>query len=60
VQVSIQRPVFNELVEGHIADWRRAFESGQVKASGQEGILKLIVNVVERQEERSRLRRARH
>ena len=59
VELSMPRPVFNELAEGHIADWRRAFENGSVKASGQEQILKLIVNVVERQEERSRTRKAR-
>jgi hypothetical protein len=60
VELSIPRPVFNELAEkGHIADWRRAFEIGSVKASGSEQILKLIVNVVERQEERSRTRKAR-
>jgi len=38
---------------------RDAFASGQVKATGQEQILKLISNVVERQEERSRTRRAK-
>jgi hypothetical protein len=60
VQLSLPRPVFNELAEkGHISDWRRAFATGQVKASGQEQILKLIVNVVERQEERTRTRKAR-
>jgi hypothetical protein len=60
VQLSLPRPVFNELAEkGHIAEWRRAFQTGQVKASGQEQILKLIVNVVERQEERTRTRKAR-
>jgi hypothetical protein len=60
VQLFITRPVFNELAEkGHISDWREAFENGTVKASGQEQILKLIVNVVERQEERSRTRKAR-
>jgi hypothetical protein len=60
VQLSIPRPVFNDLAEkGHIADWRQAFATGQVKASGQEQILRLIVNVVERQEERSRTRKAR-
>jgi hypothetical protein len=52
--------VFNDLAEkSHIAEWRRAFQTGQVKASGQEQILKLIVNVVERQEERTRTRKAR-
>jgi hypothetical protein len=60
VQLSIVRPVFNELAEkGHIAEWRQAFATGQVKASGQEQILKLITNVVERQEERDRTRKSR-
>jgi hypothetical protein len=60
VQLSIARPVFNELAEkGHIAEWRQAFATGQVKASGQEQILKLIANVVERQEERDRTRKSR-
>ena len=60
VQLEITRPVFNELAEkGHIADWRRAFAVGQAKATGSEQILKLIVNVVERQEERARTRKAR-
>jgi|SRR4051794_14914031 hypothetical protein len=61
VQLSVPRPVFNELVEkGHIRQWRDAFQTGQAKATGQEQILKLIQNVVERQEERSRTRKARH
>ena len=61
VQLSVPRPVFNELVEkGHIRQWRDAFHTGQAKATGQEQILKLIQNVVERQEERSRTRKARH
>jgi hypothetical protein len=59
VQLFMPRSVFNELAEGHIADWRQAFATGHVKASGSEQILKLIVNVVERQEERDRTRKAR-
>jgi hypothetical protein len=60
VQLFMPRAIFNELAEkGHIADWRDAFENGHAKASGQEAILKLIVNVVERQEERARTRKAR-
>jgi hypothetical protein len=60
VQISIGRPDFNELADrGHIPDWRRAFETGHVKATGPAEILKLIQNVVERQEERSRTRKAR-
>ncbi|MCW3063935.1 MAG: hypothetical protein JWN32_1107 [Solirubrobacterales bacterium] len=60
VQLFMPRAIFNELAEkGHIAEWRDAFENGHAKASGQEAILKLIVNVVERQEERARTRKAR-
>jgi hypothetical protein len=33
---------------------------GDAKATGIEQVLKLIVNVVEKQEERSRTRKARH
>jgi hypothetical protein len=60
VTVSIPRSHFNELAEkGRIKDWREAFEHGDAKATGIDQVIKLIVNVVERQEERSRLRKAR-
>ena len=60
VTVSIQRATFNELAtKGHVADWRRAFERGEAKATGIDQVLRLIAQVVERQEERSRTRRAR-
>ena len=42
-----------------LADWRAAFEHGDAKATGIDQFLRLIVQVVERQEERSRTRRAR-
>ena len=61
VTLSIPRSHFNELAtEGHVRDWREAFETGHAKATGPAELLKLIVNVVERQEERSRTRKARH
>ena len=61
VTLSVSRSHFNELAtKGHVQDWRDAFEHGDAKATGIEQVLKLIVNVVERQEERSRTRRARH
>jgi hypothetical protein len=61
VTLSIPRASFNELAtKGHVKDWREAFEHGDAKATGVEQVLKLIVNVVERQEERSRLRRPKH
>ena len=60
VRLSVPRSHFNELAkEGRIRHWREAFESGHVKATGPEEILKLIRSVVERQEERSRTRKLR-
>jgi hypothetical protein len=60
VTVSVMRSNFNELAEkGRIKDWRAAFEHGDAKATGIEQVIQLIVHVVERQEERSRLRKAR-
>lgn len=60
VTLEVVRARFNELAaRGHIADWREAFEHGEAKATGIEQVIKLIVNVVERQEERSRTRRAK-
>jgi hypothetical protein len=61
VTLEIPRSHFNELAtKGHIKDWRAAFEHGDAKATGIDQVLRLIVQVVERQEERARLRRARH
>jgi hypothetical protein len=61
VRVEIPRAFFNVMAkEGHLADWREAFTYGQAKATGVDQILKLIVHVVEKQEERQRTRRARH
>jgi hypothetical protein len=60
VQLSVQRPAFNQLAtKGHIRDWREAFVHGDAKATGVEQVLKLIINVVERQEERTRTRKAK-
>ena len=61
VRLVVPRANFNELAaEGGIREWHRAFELGHAKAEGSPEILKLIGNVVERQEERSRTRKARH
>lgn len=60
VTLEVRRDRFNELaVKGHVADWRAAFERGDAKATGVEQIIRLIQNVVEKQEERGRARRAR-
>ena len=61
VRLEIPRARFNDLAtKGHIKDWREAFAHGDAKATGIEQVMKLIVNVVERQEERARLRKAHH
>jgi hypothetical protein len=62
VRIEMRRDFFNAMVENgaRVADWREAFEHGQAKATGVEQYMRLIVNVVERQEERNRTRRARH
>jgi hypothetical protein len=61
VTLSISRSHFNELAtKGRVRDWREAFQHGDAKATGIDQVMKLIVNVVERQEERGRLRKAHH
>jgi hypothetical protein len=60
VRLSVPRPQFNTLAtKGRVRDWREAFARGEAKATGVEQLLKLIVNVVERQEGRARTRKAR-
>jgi hypothetical protein len=59
VTLSLPRSHFNELAtKGRIKDWREAFAHGDAKATGIDQVMKLIVNVVERQEERARTRKA--
>src|SRR3954451_17891685 len=58
VRLSSPRTEFNELAkDGTIQHWRECFTSGHVKASGPPEILKLIQNVVLKQEERTHTRR---
>lgn len=60
VLVEIDRAQFNELAEkGTLKSYRRAWETGHIKASGDSNVLKLVAQVVERQEQRSRLKRVR-
>lgn len=61
VRLSMRREFFNTMVEhgARIPDWREAFTYGQAKATGVEQYLRLIVSVVEKQEERNRTKRAR-
>ena len=60
VHVDMRREFFNVMArEGKVPDWIEAFAYGQAKASGPDQIMKLIANVVERQQEREHTRRAR-
>lgn len=60
VRLSVSRAHFNELAtKGHSSDWQDAFATGDAKVTGIEQILKLIANVVARQQERSHTRRAK-
>ena len=61
VRLSLPRSHFNELAtKGRVRDWREAFAHGDAKATGVDQVMKLIVNVVERQEQRDRTRKAKH
>jgi hypothetical protein len=61
IHLAIPRSRFNDLAtKGHVRDWREAFEKGEAKATGIDQVTRLIVNVVEKQEERSRTRKATH
>jgi hypothetical protein len=60
VRVEMRREFFNVMAkEGKVADWIEAFSYGQAKASGPEQFLKLIIKVVEAQQEREHTRKAR-
>ena len=61
VRIEMRRDFFNAMVENgaKVADWREAFTYGQAKASGVEQYMRLILQVVEKAEERQRLKRAR-
>lgn len=60
VRVEMARAFFNVMArEAKVPDWREAFTYGQAKATGTSQILRLVEHVVDRHEERARLRRAR-
>ena len=61
VRIIVPRSHFNELAtDGSVRQWREAYDHGHVKFEGSPEILKLVGNVVARQEERSRTRKVRH
>jgi hypothetical protein len=60
VTLTVSRSHFNELAtKGHVKQWREAFLHGDAKATGIDQVMKLIASVVERQEQRSRTRKAK-
>jgi hypothetical protein len=60
LRLDMQRAFFNVMArEAKVPDWVEAFTYGQAKASGPDQIIKLIINVVERQLERDRTPKAR-
>src|SRR6202163_3336155 len=61
LRVDMRREFFNVMArEGKVPDWIEAFTYGQAKATGPDQFLRLITNVVEKQQERERTRKARH
>src|SRR5882672_2891849 len=59
VLVQIDRAQFNELAErGTLKAYRKAVETGHIKASGDSNVKKLVAQVVEKQEQRARLKKA--
>jgi hypothetical protein len=60
ILIQIDRPEFNELAErGTLKSYRKAYETGHIKATGDSNVKKLIAQVVEKQEQRARLRKVR-
>jgi hypothetical protein len=58
ILVEVDRPQFNELAEkGTLKSYRRAVETGHIKANGDSIVIKLIAQVVENEEERARLKK---
>jgi hypothetical protein len=59
LELSVPRANFNQLAEkGRLPDWREAYEHGLIKVSGDREIERLIATVIQRQEARSRLKKA--
>ena len=62
VRVEMRRDFFNLMVEhgAKVDDWEQAFREGRAKATGVQQYLQLISRVVEKHQERARLKRAHH
>ena len=60
VRIEMRRDFFNLMVQhgARVDDWTQAFYDGRAKATGVDQYLKLIQRVIEKHQERARLRRA--
>jgi hypothetical protein len=60
VRIELRRDFFNLMVEhgAKVDDWSQAFQEGRAKATGVQQYLQLIQRVIEKHQERARLRRA--
>lgn len=55
VEVSVSRSHFNELAsDGRLRDWAQAYDHGHVRVSGDSSVIKLLGNVISRQQARAR------
>lgn len=60
INVEMRREFFNIMAaEGKVPDWIEAFTYGKAKATGPSQFLKLISTVVDKHQERERLKSAR-
>jgi hypothetical protein len=60
INVEMRREFFNVMAaEGKVPDWIEAFTYGKAKATGPTQFLRLIANVVDKHQERERLKTAR-
>jgi hypothetical protein len=60
VMVVAPRSHFNELAkDGRLQHWRDAYENGYVRVAGSDEILKLIGKVIERHEQRQKVKKRR-
>ncbi|HXC45851.1 MAG TPA: hypothetical protein VNU24_04535 [Solirubrobacteraceae bacterium] len=60
INVEMRREFFNVMAaEGKVPDWIEAFTYGKAKATGPSQFLKLISTVVDKHQERERLKSAR-
>jgi hypothetical protein len=60
IQVTMSRSHFNQLAEkGRLRDWREAYEHGHIRVAGDPEVRRLIGQVIERHEQRARVKKVR-